>query len=103
MANMSVNIFICRLLYFAKLFCLCKVTLFLRSTKENFKVVNAEDAAVAYFAHLAGLEQLYVAPTAIKGIAQGYDVAEFEYRVVGLPYGNIHGAALLSASAGAQG
>ena len=57
--------------------------------QENFEVVNAKNAAVADFAHLTRLEQLNVAPAAIKGISQGYDVAEFEDRAVGFPYGNI--------------
>lgn len=74
-------------------FVYAKLRIFGGISKENFQTVNAEDAAVADFSHLAGLEQLDIAPTAIKGIAQGYDVAEFEYRAVGLPYGNIHGVA----------
>ncbi len=57
--------------------------------KKNFKVVDAEDAAVADAAALAGGEQLDVAPTSVKGIAQRYDVAEFEYRAIGFPDGNI--------------
>ena len=57
--------------------------------EENFKVIDAEDAAVADSAALAGGKQLDVAPTSVKGIAQRYDVAEFEYRAVGFPHGNI--------------
>ncbi len=39
-------------------------------SKKNFKVVDAEDAAVADSAALAGGKQLNVAPTSVKGIAQ---------------------------------
>jgi len=70
---------------YAKLRIFCE----LHKLKEYFKVVDAEDAAVADAAALAGGEQLDVAPTSVKGIAQRYDIAEFEYRAVGFPYGNI--------------
>lgn len=36
--------------------------------QENFKVVDAEDTAVADTATLAGGKQLDVAPTSVKGI-----------------------------------
>ena len=74
-------------------FVYAKLRIFGGISKENFQTVNAENAAVAYFAHLAGLEQLDIAPATIKGVAQGYDVAEFEDRAVASPYGNIDGVA----------
>ena len=61
--------------------------------KKNFEAVNAEDAAVAQTAALAGSENFDVAPTSVKGISQGYDVAEFEDRAVAAPYGEIDGVA----------
>ena len=62
-------------------------------SKENIEAVNAEDAAVAQTAALAGGKDFDVSPTSVKGISQGYDVAEFEYRAVGFPHGNIDGVA----------
>ncbi len=53
--------------------------------KKNIETVNAEDAAVADAAALAGGEDFDVSPTSVKGISQGYDVAEFEYRAVAAP------------------
>lgn len=57
--------------------------------KKNFEAVNAEDTAVAYLPALARSENFDVAPTSVKGISKRYDVAEFEDRTVGFPYGNI--------------
>ena len=65
-----------------------KYTEFQRNTqmlKKNIETVNAEDAAVADAAALAGGEDFDVSPTSVKGISQGYDVAEFEYRAVAAP------------------
>lgn len=47
-------------------------------SKENFKVIDFEDTAVAYFATLAGGKQLNVAPTSVKIVSQGDTVSEFE-------------------------
>lgn len=48
---------------------------------------------ISYASAFAGSEDFDVAPASVKGISQGYDVAEFEYRAVGFPYGNIDGIA----------
>lgn len=56
-------------------------------SKKNFEAVNAEDAAVADAAALAGGKDFHVSPASVKGISQGYDVAEFEDRAVAAPYG----------------
>ena len=64
--------------------------------KKNIEAVNAEDAAVAQTAALAGGKDYVcfdVAPTSVKGISQGYDVAEFEDRAVAAPYGEVGGVA----------
>lgn len=53
--------------------------------QKNFEAVNAEDAAVADAAALAGGKDFNVSPTSVKGISQGYDVAEFENRAVAAP------------------
>ncbi len=50
-----------------------------------------EDTAVAYLAALAGGKDFDVAPASVKGISQGYDVAEFEDRAVAAPYGEVDG------------
>lgn len=63
-----------------------KLPIFGEVSKKYLAVVYAEDAAVAYFSHLARMEQLDVAPAAIKRVTQGYDVEEFEDRAVGFPY-----------------
>lgn len=57
--------------------------------QKNIEAVNAEDAAVAQTAALAGGKDFDVSPASIKGISQGYDVAEFEYRAVAAPYGEV--------------
>lgn len=57
--------------------------------QKNIEAVYAEDAAVAQTAALARGKDFDVAPTSVKGISQGYDIAEFEDRAVGFPYGNI--------------
>lgn len=46
--------------------------------KKNIEAVNAEDAAVADSAALAGGKYFDVSPASVKGISQGYDGAEFE-------------------------
>ena len=73
---------------------LCKVTHNLRDfaikrLQKYFEVIDAEDAAVANLAALAGGKQLYVAPAAVKIVSQGDTISEFEDRAVGFPYGNI--------------
>ena len=62
-------------------------------SKKNIEAVNAEDAAVAQTAALAGGKDFDVSPTSVKGISQGYDVTEFEYRAVATPYGEVDGVA----------
>ena len=66
-----------------------KLLIFRELSKEYFKVIDAEDTAIAYLAALARSKDFDVAPTSVKGISQGYEVAEFEDRAVGFPYGNI--------------
>lgn len=61
--------------------------------KKYLQSVNAEDAAVAQTAALAGGKDFDVAPASVKGISQGYDVAEFEDRAVAAPYGEVDGVA----------
>lgn len=61
--------------------------------QKNIEAVNAEDAAVAQTAALAGGKDFDVSPTSVKGISQGYDVAEFEDRTVAAPYGEVNGVA----------
>ena len=82
--------------------CLCnngfirKFTQFQRNTqmlKKNIEAVNAEDAAVADAAALAGGKDFDVSPASVKGISQGNDVAEFEDRAVASPYGEVNGVA----------
>jgi len=58
-----------------------KFTYFQRNTqisKKNIEAVNAEDAAVADATALAGGEQLYIAPTSVKILAQGDTIFQFE-------------------------
>lgn len=43
-------------------------------SKKNFETVDLEDAAISDFAHLAGVEQLDVAPTSVKIITERYAV-----------------------------
>lgn len=66
-----------------------KVRNFYDISKEYFKIIDFDDAAVADFAALAGGKQLDVAPASIKIVSQGDTISEFEDRAVGLPYGNI--------------
>lgn len=70
-----------------------KVRIICEISKKYLQSVNAEDAAVAQAAALAGGKDFDVSPTSVKGISQGYDVAEFEDRAVGFPHGNIDGVA----------
>ena len=75
--------------YLSILFNNTKLVIFSEVSKKYFKVVDAEDTAVAYFAALAGGKQLYVAPASVKIVSQGDTISEFEDRAVGFPYGNI--------------
>ena len=59
-------------------------------SKEYFKIIDFDDAAVADFAALAGGKQLDVAPASIKIVSQGDTISEFEYFAVCFPNGNIH-------------
>lgn len=60
-----------------------------KKLEKNRQAVNAEDAAVADAAALAGGKDFDVSPTSVKGISQGYDFTEFEYRAVAAPYGEV--------------
>lgn len=76
----------------AKLRIFCE-TLANKRLQKYFQVVDAEDAAVADAAAVAGGKDFDVSPTSVKGISQGYDVAEFEDRAVAAPYGEVDGVA----------
>ena len=67
--------------------------------QEYFAVVDAEDAAVANLAALAGGKYLYVPPTSVKIVSQGDTISEFKYRAVGFPDGNIDRVAAVEHSA----
>ena len=54
--------------YLSILFNNTKLVIFSEVSKKYFKVVDAEDTAVADTATLAGGKQLDVAPTSVKGI-----------------------------------
>ena len=51
-------------------FSLAKVRIIREISKEYFEVVDAEDAAVAYLAALAGGKYLYVPPAAVEVVSQ---------------------------------
>lgn len=70
-----------------------KLLIFGELSKKNIEAVYAEDAAVADAAALAGGKDFDVSPASVKGISQGYDVAEFEDRAVAAPYGEVDGVA----------
>lgn len=70
-----------------------KLLIFGELSKKNIEAVNAEYAAVAQTAALAGGKDFDVSPASVKGISQGYYVAEFEYRAVAAPYGEVDGVA----------
>ena len=57
--------------------------------KNELATKKLQDAAVAYFAALAGGKDFYVPPTAVKIVSQGDTISEFQDRAVGFPYGNI--------------
>ena len=63
-----------------------KVRIFSDKSKEYFKVIDFEDAAVADFAALAGGKQLYVAPASVKIVSQGDTISEFEDAPIRLPH-----------------
>ena len=75
--------------YLSILFNNTKLVIFSEVSKKYFKVVDAEDAAVADFAALAGRKYLYVPPAAVKIVSQGDTISEYQDRAVGFPYGNI--------------
>ena len=68
---------------------IAKLRIFSGISKKNFEVVDAEDAAVADFAALAGGKYLNVPPAAVKIVSQGDTISEFQDRTVGFPNGNI--------------
>ena len=70
----------------AKLRIFCE-TLANKRLQKYFQVVDAEDAAVADFAALAGGKQLHVAPAGVKIVSQGDTISEFEDRAVGCAVG----------------
>ncbi len=64
----------------AKLINICE-TLAIKRLQKYFAVIDAEDAedaAIADFAALAGGKYLYVAPTSVKIVSQGDTISEFE-------------------------
>ena len=76
------------MLFFAKLRIIFE-TLVIRLLQKYFKVIDTEDAAVAYLSALAGGKDLYVPPASVETVSQRDAVTEFEDRVVGFPHGNI--------------
>lgn len=70
-----------------------KLLIFGELSKKNLQAVNVEDTAVAQTAALARSKDFDVSPASVKGISQGYDVAEFEDRAVATPYGEVYGVA----------
>ena len=56
--------------YLSILFNNTKLVIFSEVSKKYFKVVDAEDTAVAYFAALAGGKYLYVPPAAVERVTQ---------------------------------
>ena len=74
---------------------IAKLRIIREVSKEYFKVIDFEDAAVADFATFAGGKQLDVAPASVKIVSQGDTISEFEDRAVGFPHGYIdRGAAV---------
>ena len=69
--------------YLSILFNNTKLVIFSEVSKKNFKVVYAEDAAVADFPALAGGKYLYVSPASVETVSQRDAVMEFEDRAVG--------------------
>ena len=57
--------------------------------EKYFQVVDAEDAAVANLAALAGGKYLDVPPAAVERVTERNDVTQFQDRAVGFPYRNI--------------
>ena len=72
---------------------IAKLRIIREVSKEYFKVIDFEDAAVADFATFAGGKQLDVAPTSVKIVSQGDTVSEFEDGAIRLPNGYIDGVA----------
>ena len=93
MINKNNNVFESKCFHTAKLRIICDIS------KEYFKVIDLEDAAVADFTTFAGGKQLDVAPTSVKIVSQGDTVSEFEDRAVGFPNGDIHRVAAVKHSA----
>lgn len=60
------------------LYLLAKLPIICVKSKEYFKVVDAEDAAVADTAALARGKQLDVAPAAVEIVSQGDTISQFE-------------------------
>lgn len=63
-----------------------KLLIFGEVSKEYFAVVDAEDAAVANLAALAGGKYFYIPPTSVKIVSQGDTISEFEYAPIRLPH-----------------
>ena len=75
--------------YLSILFNNTKLVIFSEVSKKYFKVIDAEDAAVADFVTFAGGKQLDVAPASVKIVSQRDTISEFEDRAVGFPNENI--------------
>ena len=75
--------------YLSILFNNTKLVIFSEVSKKYFKVVDAEDAAVADFAALAGGQYLDIAPTSVKIVPKGDTISEFQDRAVRFPYRNV--------------
>lgn len=63
-----------------------KIRIIREISKKYLQVVDAEDAAVADFAALAGGQYLDIAPAAIKIVSQRDAILQVENRAVRLPY-----------------
>ncbi|MBD5231478.1 MAG: hypothetical protein HDS66_04910 [Bacteroidales bacterium] len=71
-------------------------------SKEYFKVIGTEDAAVADFATFAGGKYFFIPPTSVKIVSQGDTISEFKYRAVRFPNGNIDKVTAVEHSASHQ-
>lgn len=67
-------------------FIVAKVRIFSELSKKNLQVIDTEDAAVADFSTFAGGEQLHVAPTTIKIVAERDTILQMENGAVRLPH-----------------
>ena len=63
----------------------CKITNIIRLIKENFAVIDAEDADITDSAKFAGGKQFYIAPTSVKIVFTRDIIFVMDYRAVLLP------------------